>query len=303
MRKRAKTTTKKPAGADAAEPEPATNKKPAGADAAKSSSRAYDDHRGAKAKSKAKSKAGNAEQANQQAMTKPPKKNKNDNFVQAMTKQYIGEPPEEMQNQPPKTLRGQARTTSGARSGTGMAEPAPTEAMSRASARFRADPIREKAEGKREFLGNIVLPHCGASRGCVFEDLLELPTGPGQCALHGGTAENNDMRRAPRAPDLFTCGFSCKDLSDFFTSDFFTCGLPAEERANILGLGPGTSGGPQLYGQYGARGPNAATGHAARAKPSVIILENVDGMTKRDSPDVRYLWGAFEGVYIYNIFI
>jgi hypothetical protein len=89
--KRAKTTTKKPAGADAAEPEPATTKKPAGADAAKSSSRAYDDHRGAKAKSKAKSKAGNVEQVNQQAMTKLLKKNKNDNFVQAMTKQYIGD--------------------------------------------------------------------------------------------------------------------------------------------------------------------------------------------------------------------
>jgi hypothetical protein len=147
--KRAKTTTKKPAGADAAEPEPATTKKPAGADAAKSSSRAYDDHRGAKAKSKAKSKAGNVEQVNQQAMTKLLKKNKNDNFVQAMTKQYIGELPEEMQNQLLKTLRGQAWTTSGACSGTGMAELALTEVMSWASACFCVDFICEKVEGKR----------------------------------------------------------------------------------------------------------------------------------------------------------
>jgi hypothetical protein len=266
--KRAKTTTKKPAGADAeaAEPEP-EHEQELSATA------------GAKAKSKAKSKAGNFERAKTK-LNQLNKKNKNDNFVQAMTKQYIGELPEEMQNQLLETLKSRAWTTSGACSGTGMAELALHEVMSWASADVSVDFICEKVKGKRVFLNNIVLPHCDASQSCLFEDLLELPTGSGQCALHGGTAENNDMCRVPCLSDFFTCGFSCKDLSKLNGQ------YSAEERSNILSLGLGTSGGTF----------KAVIGHAARAKPSVIILENVDEMTKPDSPNVRYLWTAFENV-------
>ena len=98
--------------------------------------------------------------------------------------------------------------------------------------------------------------------------------GRAACSTHGTPCE------VPRDASLFVTGFSCKDFSKLSKT------FGREERRKILSQSLGTSGRPF----------KGVREHVERARPLVLILENVDFGDKdennrcEDEPNVAFLY-------------
>ena len=98
---------------------------------------------------------------------------------------------------------------------------------------------------------------------CIFENVEEIGKGRAACSTHGTPCE------VPRDASLFVTGFSCKDFSKLSKT------FGKEERRKILSQSLGTSG----------RTFKGVRDHVERARPLVLILENVNV----DSGDLQLL--------------
>ena len=126
---------------------------------------------------------------------------------------------------------------------------------------------------KQSFIANVVQKSLG-EQSCIFEEMAGLPSGQGACAAHGGHCA------LPRNANIFVCGFSCKDLSRLSSR------FNGAERESILKMGMGTSGGTF----------QAVLGYTKLVRPAIVILENVDEMSRESSPNVMYLHQAFADI-------
>ena len=194
----------------------------------------------------------------------------------AVNTQRLGAPAEKELME--KLLR-RTWTTSGACSGSGMAEVAFSAFMDHFGADHSCHFMCEKESRKQHFLNETATIYSPGEMH-IFNDISTLHSGVGACAGHGTTMTCEVSRRA----DLFTCGFSCKDFSKL--SNRFT----AMEKSRILREFLGTSG-ATFKGMIQ---------HADLARPRVIVLENVDEF-KEGSENADALWWAMEQIgYVGN---
>ena len=120
----------------------------------------------------------------------------------------------------------------------------------------------------------------GADSACIFEDIGELSRGAASCATHdpkGKKKEGRNKCNVPRRSRLFTCGFSCKTLSAK------NQGISGKARKTVLSEGTGSSG----------KTFEGTVQHVALSRPLVVLLENVDDLTKEDSSNLACLWDMF----------
>lgn len=153
-------------------------------------------------------------------------------------------------------------TVSSACTGSGMAEVVHAELTRMLKLPSEVAFSCEKVKSKREFYMSVVSPHLSV-HGCMFDDMTSLPDLVAQCSAHGHAC------RVPTGTSLHVCGFSCKDLSKLNNN-----WSPAQ-KAVVLQKQLGSSG--KTFA--------ALTNFANKAKPKIMILENVDELEDKGEPN------------------
>ena len=171
---------------------------------------------------------------------------------------------------------------SSACTGTGSAEVAHQCLMEVAGGKHILQFSCENNVQKQQFLLKIVEPVISdAEESCLFVDLVDLSSGCCTCVKHLDPSRTNSACEVPLLCDLFVAGFSCKDLSTL--SRKFTCDT-STSRDSVLQEGLGSTG---VTFQGVLR-------HANRAKPRIIVLENVSSLGKPGNANLQYLWESFK---------
>ena len=179
------------------------------------------------------------------------------------------------QNQLTATIRSRRWTIASACTGTGTAEIANQCLMKFMEGEQQVQFSCELKHCNQNFLQSIVEPLLDQDeRVCLFQDIGELAQGVCKCLAHNKDCDVSKLT------DIFTCGFSCKDLS------------PLSRKFK------GTQWAGILSNQWGTTGQTFAglVEHIRRAMPHIIVLENVSSLVKADSSNLEYLWMTFDEI-------
>lgn len=153
-------------------------------------------------------------------------------------------------------------TVSSACTGSGMAEVVHAELTRMLKLPSEVAFSCEKVKSKREFYMSVVSPHLSV-HGCMLDDMTSLPDLVAQCSVHGHAC------KVPTRTSLHVCGFSCKDLPKLNNN------WSPSQKAMVLQKQLGSSG--KTFA--------ALTNFANKAKPKIMILENVDELEDKGEPN------------------
>lgn len=213
----------------------------------------------------AKRPAAHASAASKPALLKPDYTAAGDEFASECLRQYFAKLPKESVQAVLGKINERLWTISSACTGTGMAEAAWYALVRCAGGKMSVDFSCEKVKYKRDFIHNVLGNKTGKS-ACIFTELAELGLGSGQCSVH------QESCCVKRRSHVFVCGFSCKTLSKLYNGD-------VDDRSAILQNSTGTTGSTC----------HSALKHIKRARPGVIILENLDELAQEGSPNAEFL--------------